>query len=185
MPYNTLFPGQEPNEKVIYLLRRHWIILAKIITFYVFWLIIPLILKGYIAELAKDMVTDLAIFPVLKLIISLYYIYVVTFFYHAWLDYYLDVWIVTNKRVVNIEQKGLFHRVIASHRLYRIQDVKAHVKGIWPTFFHYGNVDIQTAGAEGHFEFKQVPNPYAITRKVIALVDWRKRLMMAKGIKTA
>ncbi len=177
MPYTTLFPGQEPNEKIILVLRRHGWILFKIIFFYGILFLAPLLVKQIIINYSDLMTAELAVI-LASLFLSLYYIFILTFFFRAWLDYYLDIWIITSERIVNIEQKGLFSREISTQRLYRIQDVTAEVKGILPTFFHYGNVYVQTAGEEQRFIFKQIPDPYTVTKKIMALVDWKKNVIL-------
>jgi uncharacterized membrane protein YdbT with pleckstrin-like domain len=72
---------------------------------------------------------------------------------------------------LNIEQTGLFKRVIAELRLYRIQDVSSTVKGMIPTFFNYGNVDIQTASNEDHFNFEQIPNPTYVSKMIMEYAE--------------
>jgi hypothetical protein len=173
MPYFTYFPGQEPNEKVIMVLRRHPWLLFKILFLYFVLLIIPLLLNGIFQKMPISQQEE----PIFLagILASVYYLYVLTFFFRAWVDHYLDLWVVTDKRIVNIEQKGLFSRTISTVKLYRIQDVTSEVKGFLPTFFHYGNVLIQSAGHEGHFIFKQIPNPYSVSRKITALVKWRQQ----------
>jgi len=183
MPYSTLFPGQEKDEKIILVLRRHWWVILKMFTFYLVLFLLPLVLRGLAlnyTDLLANPQTKTAI--ILNLIMSLYYFYVITFFFRAWIDYYLDVWIITDERIVNIEQKGLFSRHISAHRLYRIQDVTSEVKGFLPTFLHFGNVHVQTAGPNPRFEFKQIPNSYDVTKKILALVRWKKQKMMEQGV---
>ncbi len=115
------------------------------------------------------------VFVAFNLFLSLYYFFTLTFFFRAWLDYYLDIWIITSERIVNIEQKNLFARKISAFRLNRVQDVTADVKGVLPTLFHYGDVHIQTAGAKQEFIFKQIGDPYTITKIIIKLVNWKKK----------
>lgn len=180
MPYSTLFPGQEPNEQIIRLMRRHWLVLFKIIFLYFILILLPLVVKNLISytNLSNSSIT----ITTLGLFLSLYYFFTLTMFFRAWLDYYLDIWIITSERVVNIEQKGLFARKISAFRLYRIQDVTAEVKGILPTFFHYGNVQVQTAGAEQNFIFKQISDPYTVTKTLIKLVNWKKKDLQKQGV---
>jgi len=109
------------------------------------------------------------------LITSLYYLYIWLFIFAVFVDYYLDVWIVTNHRILNIEQKGLFHRVISEQKLYRIQDVTSELKGILPTLFNYGTVHIQTAAEKSRFIFKQVPDPRHVSKKVIMMSEQSKK----------
>jgi uncharacterized membrane protein YdbT with pleckstrin-like domain len=94
-------------------------------------------------------------------------------FFLIWIDYYFDVWIITNKRVVNIEQKGLFNRQVSELELARIQDITTEVTGVIPTMLNYGEVFIQTAGENPRFIFHQVPDPYGI--KDILMNQQKKR----------
>jgi hypothetical protein len=76
-----------------------------------------------------------------------------------WLNYYLDIWIITDKRIVNIEQKRLFSREISSLRLDNIQDVKIEMHGIINTLFKIGNMQVQTSSPEIEFILPQAINP--------------------------
>ena len=95
--------------------------------------------------------------------------FVWVYFFIGWVDYYLDAWIVTNDRIINIEQNGLFNRVISEQRLYRVQDVTAEVGGIIKTFFNFGTVFIQTAGEVGRFNFEEIPEPYLVKKIILEL----------------
>jgi uncharacterized membrane protein YdbT with pleckstrin-like domain len=174
-----LFPTQQPDEKILILKRRHWLIAGFIIIRYAFFLLAPLILYVLVFNLLP-LITDrltqsLYSGPIAILALSLYYLLVWVLFFHAWLDYYLDVWIVTNTRIVNIIQNGLFSRSIAEAKLYRLQDVQAEVHGLLPTFFHYGNITIQTAGNETFAIFEQVPSPYETSREILKLAEYEKK----------
>lgn len=140
---------------------------------YIFFIVFPLIVYFFYYDflpLSLDQITDNEIGKALTIIgLSLYYLFVWVFFFHAWIDYYLDVWVVTDIRIVDVEQKGLFSRSISELKLFRVQDVTAEVKGILPTVFHYGNVVIQTAGNEQFFIFKQIPHPYETQQKISEL----------------
>jgi hypothetical protein len=175
MPYKTLFPGQEKGEKIIMVLRRHPFVFLIRTIMYVLFLGLPILINGFLKNYT-DLEFNETLNASLGLIASLYYVLIITLFYRSWLDHYLDMWVVTSERIVDIEQTGLFSRNIASQKLYRIQDVSADVKGIIPTFLHYGNVMIQTAGTKSNFEFKQIPNPYDVTKKLMNLVNWKKEV---------
>ncbi len=176
MPYATLFPGQEPGEKIILVLHRHSWILFKFVFVYLIFAGLPLLFK-YLIETYTFFVWAEPLGAIISLGLSLYYLFLVTLFFRSWLDYYLDIWIITSERIVSIEQKGLFARQVSTQKLYRIQDVTAEVKGILPTFFHYGNVYIQTAGEEERFIFKEIPSPYEVSKKIMWLVDDKKKKM--------
>ena len=77
----------------------------------------------------------------------------------SWTNYYLDVLIVTNKRIIDIEQFGLFSRDQASLPIKNVQDIKVKVVGLIPELLKFGNLDIQTAGEAKEFEIRDLRDP--------------------------
>jgi uncharacterized membrane protein YdbT with pleckstrin-like domain len=59
--------------------------------------------------------------------------------------WYHNVFIVTTDRIVDIEQRGFFERVVSQSSLEKIQDVSLHTHGLLQTIFRYGDVNIKTA----------------------------------------
>jgi uncharacterized membrane protein YdbT with pleckstrin-like domain len=155
------FSGQKPNEQVILVVRRHWfnileqffIVFLMILLLLGSWIILPLFFPNIITSSLS------VLFDFLR---NLFGMFIWITFSLIWIDYYLDVWIITNKRVVNIEQKGLFNRQVSELNLARIQDITTEVTGIIPTMLNYGDVFIQTAAETERFVFHQVPDPYGI-----------------------
>lgn len=161
------FPGQHKGERILLLLRRHWFVLFVTAVFFLFFMALPLIVWLFLPRGFLVTIDGSAWEGVLTLGLSAYYLFLWLLFFTAWVDYYLDVWIVTNERIIDIEQTGLFHRVISEQRLIRVQDVTSDVRGIFPTFLNFGNVFIQTAGERERFMFLQVPNPDGVKKVVL------------------
>lgn len=86
-----------------------------------------------------------------------------------WFDYYLDIWIITSHRVVNVEQKGLFSRQVSELKFHQIQDVSTDVKGFFPTILNFGDITVQTAAEQSRFLFRSVGNPYDLKAKITQL----------------
>jgi len=168
-------PHHLKGEKIILLLRRHYIIIFAKIIFWAIVAVLPpifyLIFRSVLAELFSSELLG----PIVVLFTSIYYLYIWLFAFHSFVDYYLDVWIVTNERIINIEQKGLFARVVSEQRLFRIQDITSELKGFFSTLLDYGTVYIQTAGEQQRFIFKQVPAPYRVARKIGKIVEKNKK----------
>lgn len=166
-----LIPGLKEYEKILFIVRSHRLIFVpKIFLFFILlaipwfinWfanLIWPGIFEGPIGE------------PVGILALSGFYLFAAVLFFTHFIDYFLDVWIITNERIVDIRQKGLFARTVAETRFYRVQDVTAEVKGFLPTIFGYGDVHVQTAGETGRFIFDDVSHPYKLAQKIMELVE--------------
>jgi len=102
---------------------------------------------------------------------SLATLFVWNSFFILWLDYYLDAWIVTNERIINIKQGGFFARDISELKLTKIQDVTSEIIGIIPTLLDYGNIYVQTAGQEERFNFFQIPNPNYVKDVIVKLQE--------------
>ena len=151
-----LFEG----ERVVYEIRRHWYVLVVESLFLALFLFIPwLIFLGLDIAGFHLSIKEVSLF----FFVALIWLFVtwITFMV-IWTNYYLDVWIVTNKRIIDIEQYGLFSRDVSEFRLDRIQDVTIEVKGILPTLLHFGNIHVQTAGETHKFIIKNVPKPYRV-----------------------
>lgn len=175
------FPGKEKGEKAILVLRRHWLIFFKQILFFIFASAVPIIFYAFFSALLENPLENEALKAAAILITSIYYLTIWLIFFTSFVDYYLDIWIVSNRRIINIEQRALFSRVISEQRLDRIQDITSEVHGIIPTIFDYGDVHIQTAGAQQRFIFKQVRHPNQIRKKIIALAKQEKKFESIMG----
>ncbi len=88
-------------------------------------------------------------------------------FFVRWTDFMLDTWILTNERLVDIDQQGLFTRRISTLSLDRIQDVTTFESGLVDTFFKIGTVVIQTAGEEREFIIPSARNPQRIKELIM------------------
>lgn len=157
------------DEKIILEVRRHWFVLLAQSLPLVFLVFFPLAIKialevtglSDIVILSKNTETLITIATA----VWIWFIWVA--FFIVWTDYYLDILMLTNKRIIDIEQKGLFSREISTFRLDRIQDVTVKVNGVIPTFFDFGDIHIQTAGEVPEINVKSVPNPHKV-REIVS-----------------
>lgn len=159
------------DEKIIYFLRRHWFVLFTKFLFLIVLGLIPVVMYFVSGSLFGDLVLGNTSSALLIMLTSLYYLFIWVIAFTVFIDYYLDIWIVTNHRIVDIEQKGLFNHVVSEQSLERVQDVSSSVKGLFPTFLDYGLVLIQSAAAQNLFHFKQVPEPEAVSRRINQLAQ--------------
>lgn len=83
-----------------------------------------------------------------------------------WIDYYFDVWVITNERIINIEQKGLFMRKMSEAKYSKIQDISVEVNGFLQTIIGYGDVRVQTAGELENIIFRKISHPYEIKNMI-------------------
>ena len=157
------------GEKLEFSLRRHPIVFLGPIAMFVVMAGIPYAADAVIFGDAPLVLSHPFLDIGLKLFLSIYYLSVWIFFFSQFTDYYLDINIVTNDRILDINQKGLFGRAVSELDLTRVQDVHSEIKGIIPTLLNYGKVEVQTAATEENFHFDQVPNPHKVRQRILEL----------------
>lgn len=174
-------PNPLPEEHLVYFLRRHPITILSVIVSFVLVLCAPFAAYWYLTTFQSEMVANQNTLTLIVLFGSIFFLYAWLFLFQNFIDYYLDMWIVTNHRILSIEQSGLFSRTASELRLYRIQDVTATVSGAMHTILDYGDVEIQTAGEKEHFRFEDVSHPNNVAKKILELseVDRRTQLDVA------
>lgn len=168
-------PHRRHDEEVLVTVRRDVIVMVYRVIKYALLSLLPIAMYLFIKYFYAGLLTDAIIRPILALAGLTYYMFIWVFFYREFLDYYLDVWMVTNHRILSIELQGFFNRVISEHKLFRIQDVTTEQKGFLANIFNYGEVYIQTAGTQQRFIFEQVPDPNKVSRQIVQLIEWHKK----------
>jgi len=169
---SKVFPGQRDNEEVLAAVRKHWTALIAPVLQLIGFNAVPIIgFAIYIYVLGWELTVDGLFYVIGVLLISLYYIGAWIMYYHAFVGYHLDLWVITDQRIINIEQNGLFNRVMSELNLSKIQDVTSEIKGQLQTIFDYGHVYIQTAAEQERFIFEDVPHPEALAQLIAQLND--------------
>lgn len=156
----------ESNEKIIAIFRKHWIDLLGEGFGLVTIAAIPLLLFGifyssFFSFLPSNHITLLAFFYILFLML------VWVFGFILWVNYYLDMWILTDKRLVHIEQHHLFSREISSLHLDNIQDVTIQVHGLIQTLLKVGEIHVQTAAMQKEFVIRNATHPQKVKHLIM------------------
>jgi len=157
----------EPNENIIGTARKHWFIFVVEIFFALVVAVLPaLAVLFFAAPLEQFVLAPLKFQNVSEpFLIFCYFIWLLIIWIVIaliWTDYYLDVWYITNQRIIDVEQRGLFHRKISTFRLEMIQDTTIEIPGILATLIGYGNLQIQTAGQNEKFTIRGVSRPQRV-----------------------
>ena len=160
---------QKSYEHIVYVLRRHPITFLPILILFIVLALMPIAVYLMINALYPTLFDGEVVYSISVLLASVYYLTIFLFFYARFVDYYLDMWIVTNDRIMDVEQLNLFSRTISELDLFRIQDVTTDVHGFFPTVFKYGNISVKTASQNINIVFQQVSNPNKIREELIHL----------------
>lgn len=165
------FTRQKSYEHVEHVLRRHWVTFLPVIFSFLVMLLVPIAVYFGIQYLFPTLLEGTIITPILTLLGSSFLLYSLLFFYVQFIDYYLDLWIVTNDRIIDTEQKGLFARTVTELELFQIQDVTTHINGFWATLFKYGDLVIATASNTSTIIFHDIPNPEFVRQEIVRLAE--------------
>jgi len=125
---------------------------------FVLMLIAPAVLLSSAPSYLPE-TTHAAVGPLLKFFYALYLMAVLLGMLIFWVKYYLDAWILTDQRIITIDQHGLFDRRISEIAMERVQNVTIEIPSLLATFLGYGTIRVETA-SESQFTTDQVPDCY-------------------------
>ena len=159
----------EKDEYIIFIARRHWFVLLSKLTGLIVLFFVPFALLLYIGKFdlnLNNFILGNVVFILSTVISTLILVLWISLFI-VWTNYFLDTLILTNKKLVDIQQYKLFSRRISSFRLDRIQDITIEIKGVIATFLNFGNIHIQTAGEKRRFVLKSANRPAKVKEKIL------------------
>lgn len=163
----------DSDERIVLRIHRHWFILLTQALPLILLLFLPILVRGGLSLTGIAPLFSLGEHPqkLVTLLSAAWALFMWVTLFLVWTDYYLDVLVVTNKRVIDIEQKGIFSREVAAFRLDRIQDVTVNISGVIATFLEFGNIHIQTAGETADIIVRGIPNPHRVRETISRLQD--------------
>jgi hypothetical protein len=162
------FPLEE-GEKIVAKVHRHWIFIVLQVFSMILLAVLPFVV--YFLLTGTGLVTFTGIDTGVGLTLGALWLLVLWgFFWRFWTTYYMDIWIVTNRRIIDIDYERLFTHQISVIRLDRVQDITTRITGTWATFFRYGSVIVQSAGAQEEFVIDQISDPEGLRDTISRLV---------------
>jgi membrane protein YdbS with pleckstrin-like domain len=83
--------------------------------------------------------------------------------------YHHNYLVITNLHIIKVEQDGLFNQTTARLDLDRVQDVKGSRHGMIEMMLDYGDIEIETAGAQENFLFRNAQAPLVLADELARL----------------
>lgn len=165
-PKNTSYEGKDEDEHVVMLIRQNlvstsgWVIISLIL------LIVPIFLMPFLSNLEYE---GEKIFNSLFIVCLTLFWYLALFGYsfQKFLDWYFEVLIVTNKKIIDID-RGASN--ISETFLNNVQDVTSKMSTVLGQVLNIGSIHIQTAAEREEFEFHMVDNPSAVRDAISDLI---------------
>ncbi len=89
-------------------------------------------------------------------------------FLPSWIAWFYSVFIVTDQRLIQITQRGLFRRSVVDLGLGKIQSLNYEVNGLQATLLGYGTILVQTY--MGDLVIHDVHHPAEIYKKLVTIL---------------
>lgn len=158
------FPGQHDDEDVQFMFRQHPLVMRKQLLgglFIIVFGVLPLDFYGilYTNE------TLYGWFIKIALIVPLL---VFAWWFHRWVGWYYSMYLVTNRRIIEIKQKGFFDRSVQEWQLDKIYNVNYHVNGLQAVIFGFGDITVTTV--TGDFTMPTIHKPTEIYHQLLEAV---------------
>ncbi len=151
------FADQFDDEEVLFVFRKHPVVMRKGLIFgllmvllgslVVFWQ--PTMLAFALGVLGGAVVGGIIMLP-------------------SWVTWYFSVFIVTDKRLIQVTQKGFFHKSVIDMGLNQIQMVNYQVAGLQETLLGFGTIMMQTF--VGDLVIHEIPHPAKIQKKLLEIL---------------
>lgn len=183
-PDGVSFATQGENEEIHLFMRRHFITNLPWIIFSAVLLLLPLLAGFFIGGSISDAL-HLSANTFIILILFYYIVVFGLFILTSFINWYFNVYIVTNQRIVDVDFISILYREVSSTRLNLIQDVTVKTGGVLRAIFDYGDVFIQTAGTEVNFDFHAVPKPQEVAREIEKLMGKARKKEGASSLEEA
>ena len=93
---------------------------------------------------------------------------ITAFIFENFLNWFYNVFVITDRRVIDIDFRSLIYREISQSYFGQVENVTFTQPGFWGTLFNYGTVMIQTAAEVVNIEFEDVPEPEKVVKVIIS-----------------
>ncbi|MBD3360851.1 hypothetical protein GF366_03555 [Candidatus Peregrinibacteria bacterium] len=171
------FKGQQTDEEFICFFRSHWIsIIKEFLYFLIFLLIVILFVKEI--DLIKDVLRgnrELKLFFFTGFLVGTIYL---NRFFLKLLNYFVNVGIITNMRIIDHQKTLFFTDNIDSIYMAQIQNIEMKEEGLLPSLLKFGDIKIFLAASDTIKTFKAVPNAKYHFRCISRQKEERQRALL-------
>lgn len=154
------------GEHLLMTLHRHWVIFLLHCTYILILIIISIFVLIYREDII--IITGEAVFWG---IMSVFWIVFLTFILIDWLSNELDLLIISNTRIISIDQVSALYRKVSECPLDRVQEVNAQTSWVLETIFGFWSIHIKTASETSNMLIRYTPDPIEKARRINSIIS--------------
>ena len=153
------FEDQFDDEEVLFVFRKHPVVMRKGLVVCMFGPLIGVLPATFNPDLGFGwFFGGLGVGVLLGVLLYL----------PSWIAWYFSVFIITDQRLIQITQKGLFHRSVVDMGLGQIQMVNYQIVGLEQTLLGFGTIMMQTL--VGDLVIHDIHHPGHIQKKLLQVL---------------
>lgn len=172
---HKLFESQLDDEKIYLVIREHPILLGFRLGLIFFLFIIGAAAQILVPRIIPDFFSELML-SVISLLFYIYYLGLLVGSLLVFVFYYLSLQIITDRRMVDVDQSGLFRRKVTEIQIENVEEVTSSAHGLLPTIFNFGHVLVQTSSANNEFEFENVAHPEQVKKLILDIYEQHRKM---------
>ena len=159
------FEDQLDGEEMLLVFRKHPVVMRKGLIIAAFGILVGPLYISIVSQVNPDKIPTMSGF--LLILLASFPLGALLMF-PFWISWYFSVYALTDKRLLQIKQKGLFNRSFVDISNDQISMVNYEIKGIQETLLGFGTITVQTY--VGELIIKDVEHPKKIHKKLTALL---------------
>ncbi len=147
-------------EEVEIVLRRHYIVYVMVWLYAFLWVIITI---------SVFWITGITYFS--SILMICFWLCFSMFLFIEWLNHELDLFVITNNRIIWIEQISFLDRRVSECNLGQVQEVNSTTSWFFANILNYWSIFIQTAWNATTLKMDFAPDSVQWARKILNIVD--------------
>lgn len=142
------------NEKIQKIIKKHWIVYFYLLFYFILWITVSITLLRFFSS------------NIIYLVLVIFWQIFSLFLYIEWLNYELDVFVITDSRIIRLQQVAFLDRTISECNLAQVQEVQASTKWLLSNLLNFWRLTIQTAWNASNFYMQYAPDVIKTARLI-------------------
>jgi len=157
LPGRVRFETQETREKIILLLRQHWVTQFS-------WVLTAGVMMWLPLCLLWIPILDFLPGNFQFMAVVIWYLLIIAFIYEKFILWFYHVFIITDERVIDVDFYNLLYKEVSEAKIDNIEDVTYRQGGMVKAWLNFGDISLQTAGEKQEFMIENVPQPFRVVK---------------------